>query len=459
VVKKLINLNVDLTKDKILRSLIIFAIPILISNVFQQLYNTTDTMIVGNFLGDTSLAAIGACSAVYELLVGFALGVGNGMSIVVARSYGAKDETLLKRSVAAATIIGILLTLAIMIISRLGLYPLLRLLDTPEEIINESYSYISTITLFVGVMFAYNLFAGFLRAIGDSFTPLLFLVVSSIINAILAFLFITEFHMGVRGSAVATVIAQGISAVLCLIYIYVKKPILIPRRKHFSFDKGLYSELAGQGFSMGFMLAIVSSGTVILQRSINGIGYLTIAAHTAARKLNSFFMMPGATVSAALTTFVSQNKGADNRDRIIKGVNIGFKLAIAWGVIATILMLLFSRPLIALLSGSNEAVILDNGSLYLKINAPFYAVLGILLILRTSLQGLGQKVVPLISSVIEFFGKVVFALLCIPVLGYFGVIICEPVIWCLMCIQLLYSFFRNPYIRNSGRNNVAKLDL
>lgn len=450
-------MNVDLTKDKILKSLIIFAVPILISNIFQQLYNTADTMIVGNFLGDTSLAAIGACSAVFELLVGFALGVGNGMSIVVARSYGAKDETLLKRSVAAAIVIGTLLTIAIMIISRLGLYPLLRLLDTPEKIIKESYSYISTITIFVSVMLAYNLCAGFLRAIGNSFMPLLFLVISSIINVILGFLFITKFHMGINGSAVATVIAQGISAILCLIYIYVKCPVLIPRREHFSFDKELYRELAGQGFSMGFMMAIVSSGTVILQRSINGFGYLTIAAHTSARKLNSFFMMPGGTVSAALSTFVSQNKGANNRDRIIKGVAIGIKLVIAWGVIASILMLLFSRPLVALLSGSNEALILDYGSLYLKINAPFYAVLGILLILRTALQGLGQKVVPLISSVIEFFGKVVFAFLCIPALGYFGVIICEPIIWCLMCAQLLYSFFRNPYIRNSSKDTKAAL--
>lgn len=446
------NISVDLTKDKILKALIIFATPIFISNIFQQLYNTVDTMIVGNFLGSTSLAAIGACTAVYDLLIGFALGVGNGLSIVVARSYGSKDETLLKRSVAAAIVIGSLLTISIMIISRLGLYPLLQLLDTPEKIINESYSYISTITLFVSVMFAYNLCAGLLRAIGNSFMPLIFLIISSIINVGLVLLFVTQFNMGIKGSAVATVIAQGISVIMCLIYIYRKKPILIPHREHFAFDKELYKELAGQGFSMGIMMAIVSSGTVILQKAINGFGYLNIAAHTTARKINAFFIMPCATVSTSLSTFVSQNKGANNRDRIIKGVTTGFKIVIAWGVIATILMLLFSRPLIALLSGSNEAIILDNGSLYLMINAPFYAVLGILLILRNSLQGLGNKVVPLISSIIEFFGKVLFAWLCIPYLGYFGVIICEPVIWCLMCTQLLYSFFRNTYIKNRGKN-------
>lgn len=180
----MLSMKVDLIKDNILKALLIFAIPIFISNVFQQLYNTADTMIVGNILGDTSLAAIGACSAVYELLIGFALGVGNGLSIVVARCYGANDEELLKKSVAGSIVIGIFLTIVIMIISQFGLMPLLKLLSTPQDIIQESYSYISCITLFVGVMFAYNLFAGLLRAIGNSFMPLIFLIISSVINII-----------------------------------------------------------------------------------------------------------------------------------------------------------------------------------------------------------------------------------------------------------------------------------
>ncbi|MDU4752879.1 MAG: MATE family efflux transporter, partial [Clostridium butyricum] len=207
----MISLKTDLLKGSILKSLIIFAIPLLVSNIFQQLYNTMDTMIVGNFLGDTSLAAIGACTAVYDLLVGFALGIGNGLSIVTARSYGSNDETLLKKSVAGSIIIGILVTIVIMIISVLFLFPLLKFLNTPEEIIYESYSYISTLTLCVGVMFAYNLFAGLLRAIGNSIMPLIFLIVSSVLNVILDIIFITQFNMGIFGAAVATVIAQGVS--------------------------------------------------------------------------------------------------------------------------------------------------------------------------------------------------------------------------------------------------------
>lgn len=236
----MLNTNVDLLKGNILKSLIIFAIPLFISNLFQQLYNTVDIMIVGHFLGDTSLAAIGASSAVYELLVGFALGVGNGLSMVVARSYGADDIKLLRKSVAGSIIIGCCITIIIMAISQLFLMPLLRVLNTPENIIEESYSYISTITLFVGVMFAYNLCAGILRAIGNSFMPLVFLIISSLLNIGLDILFITKFNMGIKGAAVATVISQVISVILCIIYICKKSKILIPKKKHFNVGSELY---------------------------------------------------------------------------------------------------------------------------------------------------------------------------------------------------------------------------
>ncbi|KIR01432.1 Multi antimicrobial extrusion protein (Na(+)/drug antiporter), MATE family of MDR efflux pump [Lachnospiraceae bacterium TWA4] len=444
------KLRIDLTKDPILKSLLLFAIPILISNIFQQLYNTADTMIVGHTLGDTSLAAIGACTAIYDLLIGFGLGVGNGLSLVVARSYGAGNQRLLKKSVACSLVIGLILSLGIMLISRIGLYPLLRLLNTPETIIRESYSYISTITLFVGVLFAYNLFSGLLNAIGNSYMPLVFLIISSILNIFLDFIFITSFHMGIRGTAIATVIAQGISAILCACYIFFKAHILVPTKEDFSFDKNLYAELLGQGLSMGFMMAIVSSGTVILQRSINGFGDLVIAGHTTARKAFAFCTMPLATFSMAMSTFVSQNRGANKRERILSAITIGHKFSILWAVIATILMVLFAKSIIGLVSGSSEDIVLTNGANYMIWNAPFFIPLGMLLNLRNSLQGLGQKIIPLISSIIELLGKIIFAWVFIPILGYFGVIICEPVIWTAMCMQLLYAFYTNPYIKGES---------
>lgn len=222
------NLQVNMTKDPIVKSLVIFALPILFSNIFQQLYNTIDIMIVGNFLGDSSLAAIGASSSIYELLLGFCFGVGNGLSIVVSRYFGQGDKTLLKKSVAGSIIIALILTAILMTASSLGLYPLMRALKTPENLLAESHSYVSTLTTFIGVMFAYNLLAGLLRGIGNSFMPLVFLIISSLTNILLDLLFITRFQMGIRGAAVATVIAQGFSVILCLIYIIRKTPILVP---------------------------------------------------------------------------------------------------------------------------------------------------------------------------------------------------------------------------------------
>ena len=453
----MINTKVNLLKGNILKSLIVFAIPLFISNLFQQLYNTVDIMIVGNYLGDTSLAAIGASTAVYDLLVGFALGIGNGLSIVVARSYGADDTKVLRKSVAGSIIIGIFITIIIMVISKVLLMPLLRMLNTPVNIIEESYSYISMITLFVGVMFAYNLCAGLLRAIGNSFMPLIFLIISSLLNIVLDILFITKFNMGIKGAAVATIIAQGISVILCVIYIYLKTKILIPDKRHFNVGKELYKELLGQGLSMGLMMAIVSSGTVILQTAINGLGYLTRAGHTAARKLNSFCMMPIVAMSQSVSTFVSQNKGANQGERIRKSIYYSNLLAISWGIVITVVLFFIAPLLVKILSGSSEAIVINNGARYLRINSPFYGVLGILLNLRYSLQGLGKKILPLISSIIEFVGKIIFVILVIPRMNYLGVILCEPIIWCFMTAQLIYSFYNNPYIKKFKHNKAFNI--
>ena len=437
------NLQVNMTKDPIVKSLVIFALPILFSNIFQQLYNTIDIMIVGNFLGDSSLAAIGASSSIYELLLGFCFGVGNGLSIVVSRYFGQGDKTLLKKSVAGAITIALILTAILMTASSLGLYPLMRALKTPENLLAESHSYVSTLTTFIGVMFAYNLLAGLLRGIGNSFMPLVFLIISSLTNILLDLLFITRFQMGIRGAAVATVIAQGFSVILCLIYIIRKTPILVPERQHFAVGKKLYRELTTQGLSMGFMNAVVSSGTVILQSAINGLGEVYIACQATARKLNSFCLMPVSTIGASMSTVLG------NKDRIRKGIRTACIMDVCWGVTAMIILFSSARNLVTLF-GSTQDVILDNSALYLRFTAPFYAVLGILFNMRNSLQALGEKTKPLISSFIECAGKIIFALFIIPAMGYWGVIICEPLIWCFMTAQLVYCYLHVPYLRKEN---------
>ena len=278
--------------------------------------------------------------------------------------------------------------------------------------------------------------------------PLIFLILSSVVNIFLDILLITQFNMGIKGAAIATVIAQVISCLLCIAYIYKNAKILIPSKEHFTFDKELYKELLGQGLSMGLMLSIVSTGTVILQTAINKLGYLIIAGHVAARKLSSFFAMPYATFAMAIATFVSQNKGAGNIDRIKKAMKYAIIFSIVCSALSALLLYFIAPAMVTILSGSSESIVIENGSRYLVINSIFYGVLGMLLCLRSALQGLGRKVIPLVSSIIEFFGKIVFVILFIPSLEYFGVIICEPVIWCLMCIQLIYAFYTTPYIRN-----------
>ena len=444
--KNFFNQNVDLMNGPIFKSLFVFMLPIFVSNLFQQLYNTVDTMIVGNVLGDTALAAIGSCGSIYELLVGFGIGIGNGLAIVAARSYGAQDEDLLKKTVAGSLVIGFSSSLCITLAGLVGLHPLLVLLDTPAEILEDAYSYILIIDVGVLVMFAYNLCAGLLRAIGNSFMPLVFLLISSGLNVALDLVFIAVVGMGVKGAAVATVISQGVSVVLCIFYVLRKTRVLVPERKHFQVGRKLYWDLFSQSISMGLMSSIVSAGSVVLQYGINGLGTLVIAGHTAARKMFAFTDMPLIAMANAGSTFVSQNYGANHPDRVRKGMREIYLYSVVVAVLAVLLMNVGAEWMVKLISGSSEAVVLENGAKYLIWNAPFYAVLGVLLSTRYALQSLGQKVLPLFSSVIEFVGKILFVLLFIPRFAYDAVILCEPIIWCFMTIELVWVYLYDPFV-------------
>ena len=444
--KSIFSQNVDLLHGPILRSLVLFMLPILVSNLFQQLYNTVDTMIVGNVLGDTALAAIGSCGSIYELLVGFGLGIGNGLAIVAARSYGAQDEELLKKTVAGSLIIGLLSSFCITLAGLVGLHPLLVLLDTPAEILEEAYSYIIIIDLGVLVMFAYNLCAGLLRAIGNSFMPLVFLLISSGLNVVLDLVFIAGLGIGVRGAAIATVIAQGVSVLLCILYVFRKTQVLVPEKKHFNVGRKLYWDLFSQSISMGLMSSIVSAGSVVLQYGINGLGTLVIAGHTAARKMFAFTDMPLLAMANAGSTFVSQNYGAGHPDRVREGMKEIYLYSVVVAVLAVLLMQVGAEGMVRLISGSSEAVVLENGARYLRWNAPFYAVLGVLLSTRYALQSLGQKVLPLFSSVIELVGKILFVLFFIPRFAYNAVILCEPIIWCFMTVELVLVYLHDPFV-------------
>ena len=440
--------SVNLLEGPILRAMIAFAIPIMIANIFQQLYNTVDIMIVGRFLGEESLAAVGATAAIFELVVGFALGIGNGMGIVIARHYGAGNYEKLKSAVAATFVIGGVLSIVIAVLGNFTLYPLLKLLGTPSNIIDQSYEYSYLIVVFVGVTLAYNLCTGLLRAVGDSKAALYFLIFSAIINTVLDIYFIAYLHMGVRSAGVATIISQGISAVLCFNYIRRKTPFLIPTKKHFTWNKKLYSDLFSQGLAMGLMFSVVSIGTVILQTSINALGPVIISAQTSARRIMMFALLPVGSMSATITTFTSQNFGARQYNRIVEGLRKGALVTIIWSVLICITLFFASPYLNELITGSNDEELIYQASLYLKISSAFYPFLAILLVLRNALQGLGQKMMPLVSSIIEMLGKILFVIFIIPSAGYLGVIFVEPILWVVMAAQLYYAFRKEPVIRS-----------
>jgi Na+-driven multidrug efflux pump len=322
----------------------------------------------------------------------------------------------------------------------------LELLDTPAEILEDAYGYIIIIDLGVIVMFAYNLCAGLLRAIGNSFMPLVFLILSSVLNVILDLWFIAVLGMGVAGAGVATVISQGVSVAFCILYVFRSARLLLPGKKHFHVESRLYWELFSQSISMGLMSSIVSAGSVVLQYGINGLGTLVIAGHTAARKLFAFTDMPLSAMASACSTYVSQNYGANHPDRVRRGMRDIYLYSVVAAVAAILLMAAGAEWMVKLVSGSSEPVVLENGARYLVWNAPFYAVLGMLLSTRYALQSMGEKVLPLLSSVIEFLGKIVFVLLFIPRFGYNAVILCEPVIWCFMTIELLIAYRHNSFV-------------
>ena len=439
--------TVDLIHGPILPSLLSFAFPILLSNIFQQLYNTADILIVGRFLGPSSLAAVGATTAIFDLIIGFALGVGNGMGVVIARYYGARNFSKIKEAVAATWILGALLSVIVMAIGFVGLYPLLQYLETPTEILSQSYDYISMIVSCVGVSFAYNLFAGLLRSVGDSLAALGFLIFSALINVALDLYFITQLQLGVQSAGLATIISQGLSALLCFFYIRRSVPELLPSLKHFKWDKALYVDLLEQGLAMGMMGSIVSIGSVILQSSVNSFGAVIISAQTAARRIMAFALLPMTSISASITTFTSQNYGAKRPDRIVQGLRISSRLSMSWAAFVCIFLFFASPALVSFLASSTDSYLVENGTLYLRISSTFYPILSLLLIYRNCLQGLGQKLLPLVSSFIELLGKIAFVAWIIPWSGYLGVIFCEPLIWLAMTIQLYFSLFKHPWIK------------
>ena len=432
--------TLDMTEGKVIRVLLVFTIPIFISNLFQQFYNVVDVAVIGHILGDNALAAVGATSSIYSLVIGFINGMSNGFCMIIARYFGGNDQDNFQKSVRFSIILSFATTVVLTIASLLVLKPLLRLLHTPVDILDLSQSYISVIMLFCCVTFAYNLLSSMLRAIGNSYIPLYALVIASVLNVILDIIFVKTLNMGVRGAAFATVIAQGFSVFFLLVYIVKYCPLLHINIHKFTIDRTILLELLTTGFSMAMMLVLTNIGTVVLQGSINSFGTSTITGHTAARKFHDLCMLPLGTICTSAAAFVSQNYGARKKERIKQGIAASIFLGTIWSILILIVVLLTGQELIHALTGSTDAEVIGISIKYLYWNVPFYVVLNILLIMRNSLQALGNKKLPVIASVVELIGKFAGAFLLSRIIGYLGICLTEPITW-LICVPIVLAGF------------------
>lgn len=426
-----------LTEGTPWKQILLFSIPIFWGNVFQLLYSLVDTKIVGSTLGTEALAAVGSVSTLHTLMTGFLNGLTLGFSLITAMCFGAKNRKRLKKTFAAAISLGVLTTLALVLMLMIFLHPVLNLLHVPQAQFEMAYAYISVLIVGLFATLFYNLCANTLRAIGDALTPLVFLIVATVSNIGLDYLFILGFQMGVQGAAYATVLAQLLSVVLCLIRIFRKFPILHIQKEDFRFDRELMAEMYKSGLSMGLMSCLVGIGTILLQFAINTLGTTVIVAHTAARKVFELVSLPNSELGSAMATYCGQNYGARRFDRIRQGIRASLIIAAVWAVVVFLICHTIEGKLIQFVASTTNPDVIYWGSTYLKVDMSFIVICGVIVILRNSMQGFGDRVIPVFSSCIELAGKIMFAFVFAPMFAYWGIIWAEPMVWIAMVIPLI----------------------
>lgn len=426
-----------LTEGTPWKQILLFSIPIFWGNVFQLLYSLVDTKIVGSTLGTEALAAVGSVSTLHTLMTGFLNGLTLGFSLITAMCFGAKNRKRLKKTFAAAISLGVLTTLALVLMLMIFLHPVLNLLHVPQAQFEMAYAYISVLIVGLFATLFYNLCANTLRAIGDALTPLVFLIVATVSNIGLDYLFILGFQMGVQGAAYATVLAQLLSVVLCLIRIFRKFPILHIQKEDFRFDRELMAEMYKSGLSMGLMSCLVGIGTILLQSAINTLGTTVIVAHTAARKVFELVSLPNSVLGSAMATYCGQNYGARRFDRIRQGIRASLIIAAVWAVVVFLICHTIEGKLIQFVASTTNPDVIYWGSTYLKVDMSFIVICGVIVILRNSMQGFGDRVIPVFSSCIELAGKIMFAFVFAPMFAYWGITWAEPMVWIAMVIPLI----------------------
>lgn len=419
----------DMTEGKPLSLIIAFMIPLLIGNVFQQFYNIADIIIVGRTMGVEALAAVGGISPLFMLVMMLTIGLGNGFAVITGQRYGAKDMAGVRRSIGSGTVLSVIVVILIMVVMHLTIDYLIVLMNMPPELVKDARDYVMIIVDGLAFMMAYNYLSAIMRSLGDSKTPLYFLIIASIANVVLALVFIIYMGWGVPGSAFAMVLAQGLSGVLCIGYIYYKFPDLHLSASDFRIDWAEAWDHLRMGVPMGLQFSVIGLGIMVLQSVCNKFGGEQIAGFTTAARVEQLAIQPMISIGLSMTVFTAQNFGARKFNRIREATKKCSVLAFWYSVAAALLMFTFGKQVIGIFLDNPSEGVMYAAGLYIVYSVPAYIFFSQMFIYRNACQGMGVSAVPFITSSIELVMRCGSAIFLANMFGYLGLCLAEPIAW------------------------------
>ncbi len=443
----------DLTTGNPLTLIIKFAIPLLLGNLFLQIYQISDMVIVGRLLGTETLAAVGSSAPIYMVFLMIAFGFTGGLTVVTAQRFGAHDDDGVQYSVFNSLVAALALSIVMTLGLIFSLKPLLHLMNVPAEIFADAYKFMFVLSLSAVMIITFNLLSGFIRALGDSKTPLYFLVFSSLINIVLNFVFINNFKWGVVGSAFGTLVANTISVILCYIYMWKKFPLLRLERRFMKFSWQIMRDHLNIAVPMALQFSILSFSILIVQGVCNSFGPSVIAAFAAALRIEQVATQPLMAIGLAMATFSAQNWGASLLSRIRRGAKYAFLISTGLSVFGFFLMREVGENMIGIFVNDGNNNILKIGKEYLIISTQFYFFLGLIFVFRNTVQGMGKPIVPFISSLIELSTRIFAAIYLAKVMGYTGIFYASAISWTAagLFVTAGYFFYINKFSKDPLR--------
>lgn len=430
----------EMTSGRALPLIFSFAMPVLLANLLQQTYSLIDAAIVGKFLGIGAFSAVGASTSVIFLIIGFCNGCCAGFGIPVAQKFGARDYSTMRRYVAISLQLAAVMSVIIAVVTAIYCKDILRIMQTPEDIYTDAYLYLLVTFIGVPCTFFYNLLSSIIRALGDSKTPFWFLFLSTVLNIILDLVCILVFKWGVAGAAIATLLSQGISAVLCFIYMYRRFEILQSTRDERKFNSRLAGNLLWIGVPMGLQFSITAIGSIMLQSANNALGAASVAAFASAIRIKSFFMCPFESLGIAMATYTGQNYGAGKPKRIWQGIKASGLMMIIYAAFAFSVLMLASEKLTLMFVDPSETEVISKAVLYMHVSCSFFPILGILCILRYTIQGAGFTNLAMLSGVSEMIARTLVSIYAVPAYGFTAVSFGDATAWVAADIFLIPAF-------------------